>query len=145
MIITPNRFYMSSVQNANAQTNGTTNFTDITGLAIPMSAADQLTFRFMVIFQQSNALDSIKIQFTAPAAPVVFAYDHHIFNASSINAPLLGTTVPSPDTPYISWTQGYIENGPTEGDLQMQFAAVSGLGTVTVLKNCNAVSWRVFP
>jgi hypothetical protein len=140
-----NRFYMACAQNSQDITNATSTYIDATGLSIDVDPGDQLTFRFMVLVQQSNALDSIKLNLAIPADPVIMAYDMHLFDRASINAEIIGSVMPLANTPFVSWTQGYFENGPNSGKIQMQFAAVSGLGTATVLKNGNAVSWRVSP
>src|SRR5256885_1474053 len=111
-----NRFYQASVQNLSDQTNSTTTYSDVIGLALDLDPLDQVTFRFMVIFKQSNALDSVKIQFTTPPNPLVFAYTQRMLSASiSVNGPLVGANVPQADTPYVSWSEGYIENGSTPG------------------------------
>lgn len=146
----PNRFTHSGMEKIGDQSTSGTTLIDAQGLAIDVDAFEEISFRFMVLFQVTSAIASIKLDLLAPASPVVFAYDIQLPDSvtsmiRAINQAAIGTIVPAANTPLIAWIWGHLKNGANNGSVKVQFASTSGLSTATVMDNSSVIMWDIYP
>jgi hypothetical protein len=115
--------------------SGTT-MVPISELGCPVNENDHVNFTFRLLFRQSSALDSIKIDLDYPVSPVEVSWNTKIQNVLPVsNVEAVGTTVPLPDVSYVALIDGILINGDNPGVLQPMCASTGISSAVTIRKH----------
>lgn len=93
-------------------------------------------FCFYILFQQSSALDSIKVDLAFPANLTSITYNITIPGVPVVsNAIGIGLTLAQANTDFLVTIEGQMVNGATQGFLQPKIASTGALSSVTVKAN----------